>query len=267
MMNKTTMIRFLNSLNKLEGKKKEYRSKSKLPVYLNDVLVGLLLSDGYLERTSPTSGVRLTVSFGAKHSLYLQHLYDLFEPYTNTGPTSISVVNRKTETSHEVIRFKTVSLPQLVDYYKLFYKSNSEGKLIKIVPHNIEELMTPIVLAHLIMGDGNLKLPDEIIRIYTNSFTKEEVELLSLAITKKLNILNKVVHDRNNQYMLTISKNQLPLVRELTKAYMHPSMYYKLGLESVNLSSFEEEFKKIPELNQFSPDCYDYKDIFNKECK
>lgn len=110
-------------------------------------------------------------------------------------------------------------------------------------------------------------MPDEIIRIYTNSFTKEEVELLSLAITKKLNILNKVVHDRNNQYMLTISKNQLPLVRELTKAYMHPSMYYKLGLESVNLSSFEEEFKKIPELNQFSPDCYDYKDIFNKECK
>src|ERR1044071_4675101 len=84
MMNKTTMLRFLNSLNKLAGNKKEYRGKSKLPVYLNDVLIGLLLSDGHLERTSPTSAVRLSVSFGAKHSLYLQHLYDLFERRTRS---------------------------------------------------------------------------------------------------------------------------------------------------------------------------------------
>jgi len=64
--------------------------------------------------------------------------------------------------------------------------------------------------------------------------------------------------------MITISKSQLPQVRELTKAYMHPSMYYKLGLEPVNLYSFDTEYKNIPELNQFSSDCYDYKDIFNK---
>jgi len=263
-MNKTTMLRFLNSLNKLEGKKKEYRSKSKLPLYLNDVLIGLLLSDGHLERTSPTSAVRLSVSFGAKHAPYLHHLYDLFEPYTNTGPASISVINKKTNTSHEVIKFKTVSLPQLTYYHQLFYEINSQGKLIKIVPHNIVELMSPIVLAHLIMGDGNLKLPDEIIRIYTNSFTKEEVELLALTITKKLNILSKVAHDRNDQYMITISKSQLPLVRELTKAYIHPYMYYKLGLESVNLDFFVYTLKNIPELSQFSTDCYEYKDSFDK---
>jgi hypothetical protein len=50
-MNKTTMIRYLNSLKKLEGNKKEYRSKSKLSMYLNDVLIGLILSDGHLERS------------------------------------------------------------------------------------------------------------------------------------------------------------------------------------------------------------------------
>jgi hypothetical protein len=261
-MNKTTMLRFLNSLDKLEGNKKEYRSKSKLPLYLNDVLIGLLLSDGHLERTSLTSAVRLSVSFGAKHSPYLHHLYDLFEPYTNTGPASISVNNKKTNTSHEVIKFKTVSLPQFIDYHQLFYVLNSQGKLIKVVPHNMVELMSPIVLAHLIMGDGNLKLPDEIIRIYTNSFTKEEVELLALAITKKLNILSKVAHDRNGQYMITISKSQLPLVRELTKAYVHPSMCYKLGLEPVNLDFFYVKVR--PELSQFSSDCCDYKDIFDK---
>ena len=75
-MNKTTMIRFLNSLEKLENYQKELRSKSKLSLYLNDVVIGLLLSDGYLERSSPTSGVRLTISFGAKHSAYLMHLFN-----------------------------------------------------------------------------------------------------------------------------------------------------------------------------------------------
>ena len=116
-MNKTTMIRFLNSLippysptswgvrggiEKLENYKKDLRSKSKLSLYLNDVVIGLLLSDGYLERSSPTSGVRLTISFGAKHSAYLMHLFNLIEPYTNTRPTSISVYNKQTKTNNEV---------------------------------------------------------------------------------------------------------------------------------------------------------------------
>jgi hypothetical protein len=267
-MNKTTMIRFLNSLNKLEDYKKEYRSKSKLSLYLNDVLIGLLLSDGHLERSSPTSAVRLSVSFGAKHSLYLLHLYDLFEPYTNTGPVSVCVNNKKTQTKHEVLKFNTVSLPQLLFYYKLFYNLTdsvgSQGKLIKIVPVNIEELMTPVVLAHLLMGDGNLKLPDQILRIYTNSFTREEVELLALAITKKLSIITKVVHDRNNQYIITISRNQLPLVIELIKIHMHSSMYYKLGLPSAPCSD-PFNYKDIPELNVFSSDCYNYKDILKKK--
>ena len=53
-----------------------------------------------------------------------------------------------------------------------------------------------------------MKLHDGIIRIYTNSFSKEEVELLASSITVKLNILTRVVHDRNNQYVITISKSQ-----------------------------------------------------------
>jgi hypothetical protein len=55
--------------------------------------------------------------------------------------------------------------------------------------------------------------------------------------------------------MITISNNQLELVRSLLKAYMHPSMYYKLGLEN-SLDSFN--YKSLTELTQFSSDCIDY---------
>lgn len=105
------MIRYLNSLQKLEEYKKEYRNKSELPLYLKEVLIGLLLSDGHpLERSSPTSAVRLSVSFGAKHSSYLLHLYDLFEPYTNTGPASISVFNKKTRACALIMKFLSLKL-------------------------------------------------------------------------------------------------------------------------------------------------------------
>ena len=70
------------------------------------------------------------------------------------------------------IRFKTVSLPLFKFYHELFYKPNSKGKYIKIIPQNIKQYMDPVVLAHLVMGDENLKPEDNIIRIYTNSFIK-----------------------------------------------------------------------------------------------
>lgn len=241
-MIKTMIKRFLNSLLKHEGYVQDYRSKVRLPFYLESVLIGLMLSDGFLERSSPTSTVRLSVNFSIKHAPYLMHLFVLFEPYIETGPDVISTFNSKTKTYNIIIKFKTVSLPLFMFYHKLFYKSNPEEKYVKFIPQNIEQYINPVVLAHLIMGDGNLKSKDDIIRIYTNSFTKEEVELLALAISKKLRILTKVVHDRKDQYIIVISKDQLIKVRELLIPYMHPSMYYKLGLEN---SNFKFNYKNI----------------------
>jgi hypothetical protein len=82
------------------------------------------------------------------------------------------------------------------------------------------------------MGDGYLKKGDNIIRIFTNSFTKLDVERLASAITNKLGIETRAVHDRRGQYMLAISRSQLDKVRELISPHMHPSMLYKLGLDS-----------------------------------
>ena len=66
-MKRTTMTRFLNGVLKnksLSERDKFMRTRNELPVYLQEVLIGLMLSDGSLERSSPTSGVRLAVCFG-----------------------------------------------------------------------------------------------------------------------------------------------------------------------------------------------------------
>jgi hypothetical protein len=82
----------------------------------------------------------------------------------------------------------------------MFYKWDTNlNKNIKIVPIFIIEYMDPIVLAYLIMGDGNWDKGRNRVRIYTNSFTKEEVTSLSIAINSKLNIYTGVLHDRKDQ--------------------------------------------------------------------
>lgn len=163
---------------------------------------------------------------------YLLHLYVLFEPYIDNGPSFLDVNDKKTGKVYQTVRIRTGMMPIFVYYHSMFYRYNEDTKrYVKIIPENMYELMTPVVLAHLISGDGNLQKGSNIIRIYTNSFTKLEVENLASIISSKLGIDTKAAHDRNGQYMLKISKSQLDKVRKLIGPFMHPSMQYKLGVK------------------------------------
>ena len=113
----------------------------------------------------------------------------------------------------------------------MFYNWNPEkGKYIKIVPKNISEFMDPIVLAYLIMSDGNFDKNRNRVRIFTNSFTKEEVQILADAINAKLGIYVGVLHDRKDQWILTIGAKQLDLLRQTVSQHFDPSMLYRIGL-------------------------------------
>lgn len=90
--------------------------------------------------------------------------------------------------------------------------------------------MDPLVLAYLIMSDGNFDQGRKRVRIYTNCFTKQEVEKLALAINNNLGIYTGVLHDRNDQWILTIGAKNLELLRNTVSPYFHSSMLYRIGL-------------------------------------
>jgi hypothetical protein len=94
----------------------------------------------------------------------------------------------------------------------------------------MSELMTPVVLAFLLMSDGNFDKGRNRIRIYTNNFTKSETYLLAKSIENNLKIVTSVLYDRNDQYIITIGAKQLVLLRELVTPHFHPSMLYRIGL-------------------------------------
>lgn len=169
-----------------------------LPLELHSIFIGIMLSDGGLYRSSATANVRFEMSFGAKYKDLAFHIGELFREYMSNPVKSLEVKGiNKVYTNY---RLKTKSLPIFNQYFEMFYKFNPDkNKYIKIVPVNIMNFMDSIVLAYLIQGDGNFDKSRNRVRIYTNSYTKEEVENLSVSINTILNIYTGVLHDRKDQ--------------------------------------------------------------------
>ena len=108
-------------------------------------------------------------------------------------------------------------------------KNNITWKYKKVVPSNIKSLMNPVVLAYLIMSDRNFDKSRNRVRIYTNSYSKVEVERLAKSIQSNLDIYVGVLHDRKDQWILTIGALQLSKLRDIVKPHFDPSMLYRIG--------------------------------------
>jgi hypothetical protein len=165
---------------------------------LDSIIIGLLLGDAGLYRSSRTSNTRLEMSFGTNYKLYAKHIEQLLSPYMNNPVKSIEI--KSTDKVYINYRLKTKTLPIFNQYFDKFYKLVTDSdKFVKIVPDNIEVLMNPIVLSYLIMSDGNFDKGRNRVRIYTNSFNKEDVKTLAKSIFTNLGIYTGVLYDRKDQ--------------------------------------------------------------------
>ena len=85
--------------------------------------------------------------------------------------------------------FASKALISLSKIYSQWYIwSDTANKFIKIVPSNIGELLTPLGLAHWIMGDGYWDNHSKTVVICTDNFTLAEVELLIIVLKTKFNL-------------------------------------------------------------------------------
>lgn len=205
-----------------------YSPKTRIGPHDEDVysvLVGAILGDCYAERL-PSGGVRFRFKQSAKHQEYIFWLFDFFRTRgycSNNLPFKFT--QKLGDKFHDCYRFNTYAFSSLLDLYKLFYNSNKK----KVIPNNIEELLTPLALAIWIMDDGTFKSPG--LRIATNCFTKQEVELLVKALENKFNIKSSL-QKNNANYQLYIKAESMPLLKKLVLPYVVPSMHYKLGYKN-----------------------------------
>lgn len=218
-----------NTNNKIDVK--HLRTLKDLPLELISILIGIMLGDGGIYRStqSLSSNSRFEMSFGQHSEIFANWIAQLFADYIATPLKSIEIKGENR--TYINFRLKTLTLPLFNKYRDMFYVFNPlTNKYEKIIPENIYELLDPIVFAYLIMGDGNFDKGRNRVRIYTNSFTKTQVETLALAINKRFGIYTGVLQDNKNQWILTIGAKHLDLLRDTVRPHFHSSMMYRIGL-------------------------------------
>jgi len=119
----------------------------RVPPYLLGVIVGLILSDGYLQCGAVNA--RLQFRQSMSHFPYFMFVWNFLAPLCQ-GMFRIYTLTVK-GTVYYAVRFNTRSLPFLTELYNLFYVNG-----VKVIPDALimYYLLTPIALAHWIIGDG-----------------------------------------------------------------------------------------------------------------
>jgi hypothetical protein len=112
----------------------------------------------------------------------------------------------------------------LTRYYKTFYPNGS-----KVVPHNIEELLTsPLSLAVWFMDDGKRRPGCRGFFFDTLSFTLEDQKRLQECLSQNFALNDTRLHWNGDGYHIYVSARHAAQFRHLIQDYVISSMLYKL---------------------------------------
>ncbi len=193
--------------------------------YQSQVLIGLLLGDGCLERAKFSLGARLKVSQSIKQNEFVVWLYEVFKDFVQTPPRVKQT--QRNSIKHEEVVFNTLTHPCFKSFYEMFYPA---GK--KIIPESIDQILTPTALAVWFMSDGSIKSKESRGRILnTQSFTKSDIKRLIFILKSKFDLQCSIRTQRDG-LQIYISGKSAGILDNLLRDKILPSFYYKLPLKS-----------------------------------
>ena len=148
---------------------------------------------------------------------------------TNSDPTPWP---NKDLTNKDVTQywFSSKRMPIFSELHSIWYKQVNNS-FVKILPSNIENLLTPIALAHWTMGDGYYSNGNVV--LCTDNFSEKEVLKLIEILNNKLSLkagMKKRTNKNSVVWRINISKSSLQELKELVIPYIIPEMQYKLGI-------------------------------------
>jgi hypothetical protein len=109
-----------------------YRYFSNNNYLLPSIIIGLVLGDAHLSRSSSSgSNVRLEMSFGEKYKEYAEFIANIFKDYMKNPLKSQSLEIKGTNKSYIHYRLKTISSSMFNDYFEMFYELDKEKNKFK----------------------------------------------------------------------------------------------------------------------------------------
>lgn len=200
------------------------RSKNRFLTHNYDVicaLYGSLLGDCYAEKRY--NSTRFVLQQESSNMEYLMWYHSFFSDrgYMSSEKPIIKKRIGKNSKVRFYYRVRTWSFSSLNWIYDSFY---SNGK--KIVPKSLEYFFSPLTIAIWIQEDGCALSSG--LKIATNCFTFDDVKFLCQLFKTKYNIEASPNKDRE-QWVIYIPKRSMPILAELIKDYVVPSMFYKFN--------------------------------------
>lgn len=200
---------------------KTIRELTFLPPNLYSIIVGMLLSDGWLEKENLNANTRFRFKQSFTKYDYIINSFFLLSHYCSSIP--MLVIGQRKGTITYGLQLDTRRYPCFNELHALFYKNKR-----KIFPENIYELLTPIALAHLIMGD-RAKLNKGLL-LCTDSFSILDVVKLSNILIIKYGFKTSITGNNKNRPRIYILAESMPNLIKFVKPYVLESFWYKLQL-------------------------------------
>ena len=198
-----------------------YKTTLSLTQRQKEILIGMILGDGHLEKLYTPQLSRLKVEHSYKQKDYVNWLYSEFKNWVRTEPKSkIKNVWGKIHTNYG---FCTYGHRLLGNFQKEFYQEKK-----KIIPTDLSKNITPLVLAVWYMDDGSIKSSKHKgVFLNTQSFTKKDVGNLQDILRSKFGIVTTTRMAVGGEQIYLGGKSGEKFIK-IIESFVIPSLKYKI---------------------------------------
>lgn len=185
------------------------------------ILFGIILGDGYLQKTGKKNA-RLRLEHGKNQREYLLWKVKKLERFFQGKPKYLERIHPISKRRYSYWRHQSQSTQYLGELRKIFYP---EGK--KTIPESLEKYLSPLTLAVWFMDDGYYYPRDKCSYLYLGNVSRNEAEIVMLALSKKFDILSRVKQKKKG-YVLYFSPQETQKLKNIIKGYIISYFNYKL---------------------------------------
>lgn len=225
------------------------------------ILEGCLMGDGHLELHK--HGKNAALSYISSSKQHVEFVHSFFKEFCTDNYQEVKrgeFFDKRTKKTYVNYKFRTKCLPIFTEQHNRFYKNR-----VKIVPKDLE--IDNNLLLFWYIGDGELEKKNGYIKLHTNSFTLEEIEILC----KKLYMFDPTISKKTfEQFIISIPRRKVKIFLEFIGKcpfidYKHKWTFVEYKNKNIenNGISYYHEFFPLMEKEYLSGN---YSQI-NKLCK
>lgn len=199
------------------------KSLPALPSNLIEIAIAMVLSDAGLAWTSKDAHMKIEQGYLQKDFVY--HLFDLFKDYCfAVSPQAYFAKHGPRVGLVKSYWFKTFSHSSFTLIWEMYYVEGVKTILPGIVLNNLSGLG----LAYWIMSDGSLQNDSKSIILHTQSFTKEENEILSSELNTKFGLHSRIILHKKVYWVIFIPSGDAAVLHKLIFPHMISHFKYKV---------------------------------------